>query len=107
MVLQLHSHREEEVVKQTAEQVRYYFNVCIRHGPKPGSHEAEAEAFTKLEAEAEALTLINLEAEALVMKPKPGYLYYTQNQSFGNPRSRSHGKSRSRSLAPKNLGSRS
>ncbi len=36
----------------------------IRHGPKPGSHEAEA--FTKLESEAKAkaLTLINLEAEA-------------------------------------------
>ncbi len=56
--------------------------VLGRHGPKPGSHEAEAKtkAFTKLEAEAEALTLINLEAEALVTKPKPGYLYYTHLQ---------------------------
>ncbi len=58
------------------------FQTWNRHGPKPGSHEAEA--FTKLEAEAEALTLINLEAEALVTKPKPkpkpGYLYYTHMQ---------------------------
>ncbi len=46
--------------------------VPIRHGPKPGSQEAEA--FSILEAE--ALTLFKLEAEALVMKPKPkpGYL---------------------------------
>ncbi len=55
-----------------------------RHGPKPGSHETVAEAFTKLEAEAEAFTLLNLEAEALVTKtktkPKPGYLYYTHPQ---------------------------
>ncbi len=53
--------------------LRQYVCLYVRHGPKPGSHEAEAEAFTKLEAE--ALTLINLEAEALVTKPKPGYLY--------------------------------
>ncbi len=39
-------------------------SVLTRHGPKPGSHEAEAEAFTILEAEAEASTLFNLEAEA-------------------------------------------
>ena len=36
--------------------------VTFRHGPKLGSHEAEA--FTKLEAEAKAFTHINLEAEA-------------------------------------------
>ncbi len=55
--------------------------LCItcRHGPKPGCHEAEAEAFSILEAEAEALTHFSLEteAEALVKKPKPGYLNST------------------------------
>ncbi len=30
----------------------------IRHGPKPGRHEAEAEAFTKLEAEASNLITV-------------------------------------------------
>ncbi len=53
--------------------------VIPRHGPKPGCHEAEAEAFSILEAEAEALTHFSLEAkaeaEAFVKKPKPGYLY--------------------------------
>ena len=48
-----------------------------RHGPKPGRHEAEAEASSMLEAEGEALTHFSLEAEALVTKPKPGYLYST------------------------------
>ena len=48
----------------------------IRHGPKPGRHEAEAEAFSMLKAEAEAFTHFSFEAEALVTKPKPkpGYL---------------------------------
>ncbi len=112
------------VVKEARK--KFYCNLfgvqLSRHGPKPGSHEAKAEA----------LTLINLEAEALVTKPrpKPGYLYYThlqkkstvrgcisfcnqkdwsKSRSFGNPRSRSLWKPRrrSRSKAPKNLGSRS
>ena len=44
----------------------YYSSKAIRHGPKLGRHEAEAEAeaFTILEAEAEASTLFNLEAKA-------------------------------------------
>ena len=38
----------------------------VRHGPKPGSQEAETEAkvFSILEAETEALTLFKLEAKA-------------------------------------------
>ena len=47
----------------------------IRHGLKPGCHEAEA------------LIHFSLEAEALVKKPKPGYLYSTnwlQSQSLVN-----------------------
>ncbi len=51
----------------------------MRHGPKLGSHEAEASA----SLEAESLTLVNLEPKAepqalvtkLKPKPKPGYLY--------------------------------
>ena len=58
-------------------------HIIFRHGPKPGRHEAEAEAFSKLEAEAEAFTDFSLEAEAEALvtkpkpKPKPGYLYST------------------------------
>ena len=76
--------------------VRHISRSLVRHGPKPGSHEAEA--FAKLEAE--ALTLISV----------PNLL---QNRSFGKPRSRIRSRnlwksrSRSRSQAPKNLGSRS
>ena len=75
-----------------------------RHGPKPDSHEAEAEAFKKLEAEAKPLTHINLKAEALFTKPKPkpGYLYYTRYMCFCNQndwlQSWSFGKPRSQSL---------
>ncbi len=47
-------------------------NYTIRHGLKPGCHEAKA-----LILEAEALTLFNLEAKAFVTKlnPKPGFWY--------------------------------
>ncbi len=54
--------------------------VLIRHGPKPGCQEAEAEAFSILgaKAEAEALTVFKSEAEAEALvtkpKPKPGYV---------------------------------
>ncbi len=58
---------------------------ALRHGPKPGCQEAEAEAFSILEAEAEALTPFKLEAEAEALvtkpKPKPGYLYWAKCES--------------------------
>ncbi len=87
-----------------------YGALQFRHGPKPGCQEAEAEAFSILEAEAEALTLFKLEAEAGLFVQNQMWLQkvWLQSRSFGEPRSRSLWKSRSRSQsqAPKNLGSR-
>ncbi len=42
-------------------------NETVRHGPRPGCQEAEAEVFSIFKAE--ALTLFKLEAEALTTKP--------------------------------------
>ena len=65
----------------------------LRHGPKPGRHEAEA--FSILEAEALTDFSLEAEAEALVTKPKPkpGYLYRTKCES-GHLESESGSESR-------------